>query len=46
MDLKDLNILLFKMIKKIVDKILIGTNKMDKSDNKITLCKIKFDLAA
>ena len=32
--------------KKIVDKILIGTDKMDKSDNKITLCKIKFDLAA
>ena len=25
---------------------MIGTDKMDKSDNKITLCKIKFDLAA
>ena len=32
--------------KEIVDKILIGIDKMDRSDNKITLCKIKFDLAA
>ena len=32
--------------KEIMDKILIGTDKMAKSDNKITLCKIKFDLAA
>ena len=32
--------------KKIVDKILIGIEKMDKSDNKITLCKIKFNLGA
>ena len=32
--------------KEIMDKILIGIDKMAKSDNKITLCKIKFDLAA
>ena len=32
--------------KKIVDKILIGIEKMDRSDNKITLCKIKFNLGA
>ena len=32
--------------KEIVDKILIGIDKMDRSDNKITLCKIKLDLAA
>ena len=32
--------------KEIVDKILIGIDKMDRSDNEITLCKIKFDLAA
>ena len=30
--------------KKIVDKILIGIDKMDRSDKKITLCKIKFNL--
>ena len=30
--------------KKIVDKILIGIEKLDRSDNKITLCKIKFNL--
>ena len=32
--------------KKIVDKILVGIDKMDRSDNKITLCKIKFNLGA
>ena len=32
--------------KKIVDKILIGIDKMDRSDKKITLCKIKFNLGA
>ena len=32
--------------KEIVDKILVGIDKMDRKDNKITLCKIKFDLAA
>ena len=32
--------------KEIVDKIFIGMDKMDRNDNKITLCKIKFDLAA
>ena len=30
----------------IVDKILIGTEKMDRTDDKITLCKIKFNLGA
>ena len=28
------------------DKILVGIDKMDRSDNKITLCKIKFNLGA
>ena len=32
--------------KPIVDKTLIGIEQMDKSDNKITLCKIKFNLGA
>ena len=32
--------------KEIIDKILIGIDETDRSDNKITLCKIKFDLAA
>ena len=32
--------------KKIIDKILIGIEKMNKSDQKITLCKIKFNLGA
>ena len=32
--------------KKIIDKILVGNDKMDKSDQKITLCKIKFNLGA
>ena len=30
----------------IVDKILHGVEQMDRSDNKITLCKIKFNLGA
>ena len=30
--------------KNIVDKILIGIEKMDRTDDKITLCKIKFNL--
>ena len=30
----------------IVDKILIGIEKMDRTDDKITLCKIKFNLGA
>ena len=30
--------------KEIVDKILIGIYKMDRTDKKITLCKIKFNL--
>ena len=30
----------------IVDKILIGIEKMDRTDNKITLCKVKFNLSA
>ena len=32
--------------KKIVDKILVGIDKMDRSNNKVTLCKIKFNLGA
>ena len=32
--------------KKIVEKNLIGTEKMDRSDKKITLCKIKFNMSA
>ena len=32
--------------KPIVDKILIGIVKMDRIDNKLTLCKIKFNLGA
>ena len=32
--------------KEIVDKILIGIEKMDRTDNKITLCKIKLNLGA
>ena len=30
----------------IIDKILVGIDKMDWTDNKITLCKIKFNLSA
>ena len=32
--------------RQIVDKILIGIEKMDRTDDKITLCKIKFNLGA
>ena len=32
--------------KKIINKILIGTEQINKTDQKITLCKIKFDLGA
>ena len=32
--------------KEIVDKILVGIDKMNRSDNKVTLCKIKFNLGA
>ena len=32
--------------KKIAEKILIGIEKMDQSDKKITLCKIKFNMSA
>ena len=32
--------------KPFVDKILIGIVKMDRTDNKLTLCKIKFNLGA
>ena len=30
----------------IVEEILIGIEKMDRTDNKITLCKVKFNLSA
>ena len=42
---RDLNTLI-QDDKKIVDKILIGIDKMDRSDKKITLCKITFNLGA
>ena len=29
---------------KVVEKILFGTEKMTRTDNKITLCKIQFNL--
>ena len=32
--------------RKIIEKILIGIEQMDKTDQKITLCKIKFNLGA
>ena len=32
--------------KKVIAKVLFGTEKMTRSDNKITLCKIKFNLNA
>ena len=32
--------------KEIIDKILIGIDEMDRSDNKTTFCEIKFDLVA
>ena len=32
--------------REIVDKILIGIEKMDRTDDKITLCNIKFNLGA
>ena len=32
--------------REIIDKILIGIDKMDRTDNKITLCKVKFSLSA
>ena len=32
--------------KRTIDKILVGIDKMDKSDQKITLCKIRFNLGA
>ena len=32
--------------KKIIDKILTGIEQMDKTDQKITLCTIKFNLGA
>ena len=32
--------------KKIINKILIGIEQMNRTDQKITLCKIKFNLGA
>ena len=32
--------------KKIIEKALFGTEKMTRTDNKITVCKIQFDLNA
>ena len=32
--------------KAIIDKVLVGIDKMDRTDKKITLCKVKFSLSA
>ena len=32
--------------RKIVEKVLFGTEKMTRTDNKITLCRIQFNLNA
>ena len=44
--LDDLKHFIIQDDKKIIDKTLIGIEKLNKSDQKITLCKIKFNLGA
>ena len=44
--IEGLNHFIIQDDRKIVDKILIGIEKMDRTDDKITLCKIKFNLGA
>ena len=44
--LDDLKHFIIQDDKKIIDKILLGIEQMDRTDNKITLCKIKFNLGA
>ena len=44
--IEGLNHFIIKHDKEIVTKILIGIEKMDRTDNKITLCKVKFNLGA
>ena len=44
--LDGLNHFIIQDDKPIVDKILLGIEQMDRSDNKITLFKIKFNLGA
>ena len=44
--IEGLNHFISKHDKEIVTKILIGIEKMDRTDNKITLCKVKFNLGA
>ena len=44
--IEGLNHFIIKHDKEIVTKILIGIEKMNSTDNKITLCKVKFNLGA
>ena len=44
--LEDLKHFIIQDDKRTIDKVLVGIDKMDKSDQKITLCKIKFNLGA
>ena len=44
--IEGLNHFIIKHDKEIVTKILIGIEKMNRTDNKITLCKVKFNLGA
>ena len=44
--IEGLNHFIIKHDKEIVTKILIGIEKMDRTDNKITLCKVRFNLGA
>ena len=45
-EIEGLNHFIIKDDKEIVTKILIGIEKMDRTDNKITLCKVRFNLGA
>ena len=44
--IEGLNHFIIKHDKEIVTKILIGIEKMNRTDNKITLCKVKLNLGA
>ena len=44
--LEDLKHFIIQDDKRTIDKILVGIDKMDKRNQKITLCKIKFNLGA
>ena len=45
-DIEGLKHFIIQDDKKTVEKILLGIEKMDRSDKKITLCKIKFNMGA